>query len=273
LFPIENCVERAEIRPYVNAGCLVVRPEKGLLRAWSRRFFELCQTPTLQALYEKDERYPIFVHQAALAGILLATTDPSRVHELPEFANCPRRLHTEYEKARRPRRLNDLITCRYEEPFPVNRWESDLLPVEEPLRGWIREQLANVEPLLDPERTARRRRELDEKDVRLWGRHESPPGARDDGAPGSPQECAEERKGRGTPATDVRSRLEGAVAVRRKPRDRAAPVRGSAPRRSKPFAVACRFFSPSLEVPGDDRIPRQCPAAGEARRRLAGRRG
>jgi len=49
----------------------------------------------------------------------------------------------------------------------VNRWESDLLPVEEPLRGWIREQLADVEPLLDPERTARRRRELDEKDVWL----------------------------------------------------------------------------------------------------------
>jgi len=104
LFPMETCVERAKIRPYVNAGCLVVRPEKGLLRAWSRRFFELCQTPTFQALYEKDERYPLFVHQAVLAGTLLATIDPSRMHELPEFANCPRRLHTEYENARRPRR-------------------------------------------------------------------------------------------------------------------------------------------------------------------------
>jgi hypothetical protein len=167
LFSIETCVERAKIRPYVNAGCLVVRPEKGLLRAWSRRFFELYRTPPLQAFYEKDERYAIFVHQAVLAGTLLATIDSSRTYELPEFADYPRHLHAEYGKARRPRRLNDLITCRYEESFPVNRWESDLLPVEEPLRGCIREQLADVEPLFDPERTVRRRRELDEKGVRL----------------------------------------------------------------------------------------------------------
>ncbi len=167
VFPMETCVGREKIRPYVNAGCLVVRPEKGLLGGWSRRFFELYRAPDLAAFYEKDERYPIFFHQAVLAGTILASIDRSCMQELPEFVNYPRHLHTEYEKARRPGRLNDLITCRYEASFPVNRWESDLFPVEEPLSGWIREQLRDVESLLDPERTARRRRELDEEGIRI----------------------------------------------------------------------------------------------------------
>ena len=166
-FPMETCVEGAKVRPYLNAGCLVVRPEKGILRAWAERFSELRGTPALESFYTKDRRYAIFVHQAVLAGTVLATVGRPRMRELPESVNYPRHLHETYDAARRPKRLNDLVTCRYEESFPVNRWESDLLPVDEPLLSWIRDQLLDVEPLLDSERTARLRAELDLEGIRV----------------------------------------------------------------------------------------------------------
>lgn len=147
LFPMYTCVRRDKIRPYVNAGSLVLRPEQGLLRAWAKRFAQLYNDPVMQPFYLKSNLYETFVHQAVLSGVVMATVERSRMRELPEFANYPTHLHGNYIRERRPKRLNDLITCRYEHPFEAINW-NEVIPVDEPLKSWIDQQLESIQPFL-----------------------------------------------------------------------------------------------------------------------------
>ncbi|MFX1468149.1 MAG: hypothetical protein ACFFB8_05760, partial [Promethearchaeota archaeon] len=41
IFPMKTHVDHNKIRPYFNAGCLIVRPEKGLLQSWWNSYREL----------------------------------------------------------------------------------------------------------------------------------------------------------------------------------------------------------------------------------------
>lgn len=147
LFPMYTCARRDRIRPYVNAGSLVVHPERGLLRAWAKWFGQLYKDSVMQPFYLKSNLYEIFVHQAVLSGVVMATVERSRMRELPEFANYPMHLHGDYVGGRRPKRLNDLITCRYEHPFEAVNW-NEVIPVDEPLKSWIDQQLKSIQSLL-----------------------------------------------------------------------------------------------------------------------------
>lgn len=48
LFPMHPIVQDIRMRPYFNAGLLVIRPEQGLLRRWFSKFMELYQLPIFQ---------------------------------------------------------------------------------------------------------------------------------------------------------------------------------------------------------------------------------
>jgi len=90
---VHTCVERTRVRPYLNAGSLVVRPELGIMRAWSERFAWLYRDTRMSAFYPRDRRYAAFVHQAVLAGTVLAKVERARMRELPKFTNYPRQFH------------------------------------------------------------------------------------------------------------------------------------------------------------------------------------
>lgn len=138
--PMRTSVDERVIRPYFNAGLLVVRPRRGLLRAWAHDFSRLFQRRGLHRFYQRDVLYRIFVHQAVLAGTLLAALRQTEMHELPYQVNYPLHMHADYPLARRPEGLDELVTCRYDMFFAQPGWEARL-PAEEPLRGWIMGQV------------------------------------------------------------------------------------------------------------------------------------
>ena len=136
VFPMKTHVDEATLRPYVNAGHLVVRPEAGLLRAWHDVFFRAYRRPEFEAFYRQDRRYVIFVHQAILSAVLLAALDGERMQELPATYNYPLHLYAQDATGGRPSALEELVTCRYEdwsdlEPLP--------LPAAERYRVWLGE--------------------------------------------------------------------------------------------------------------------------------------
>jgi len=49
-------------------------------------------------------------------------------------------LHDRVVAERQPARLNDLVSCRYEQFFEDEHWE-EKIRVEEPLRSWLRESV------------------------------------------------------------------------------------------------------------------------------------
>jgi hypothetical protein len=143
IFAMQTTVDEEWVRAYFNSGLLVVRPERGLLRAWQANFERLYRLPEYEAFYQQHDLYKIFIHQAILAGSILSLLKPEEIQQLPFEMNYPLHLHTRVPAAHRPASLNRLITCRYEdyaEFFGDPTWE-DLIPVEEPLRSWLHQQV------------------------------------------------------------------------------------------------------------------------------------
>ena len=139
LFPMKTHVDHNTLRPYFNAGFLIVRPEKGLLKAWWDRFKELYRDLGFEEHYEKNELYTIFIHQAVLAGVILSAMDRQELQELPFSYNYPLHLYAESPREYRPQNINDLITARYE-----NLETLEKVPIQEPLKNWLTEKKSSL---------------------------------------------------------------------------------------------------------------------------------
>jgi hypothetical protein len=139
VFPMMTHVDNTLIRPYFNAGILVARPEKNLLRKWRDTYLKIYRKPPFQKFYQMDKRYKIFIHQAVLSGVILSTLTTSEIHELPSTYNYPIHLYEEDMTEHRPTRLEELITFRHEGFYKDPRW-IEKIPAQEPLKHWLIEQ-------------------------------------------------------------------------------------------------------------------------------------
>lgn len=140
IFPMKTHVDGETIRPYFNAGCLIVRPEKGLFAAWRNTFFAIYRENQFQGLYQDDERYAIFMHQAVLSGIILKMFAPDEMYELPAEYNYPLHLHAEDITTHRPTTIEECVTVRHEGFYRDSSWV-DKMPAGEPLKQWLIQHL------------------------------------------------------------------------------------------------------------------------------------
>jgi hypothetical protein len=140
IFPMSTHVDGTRIRPYFNAGMLVVRPEKHLLQAWRDTFFKVYREPSLQEFYQRDGRYRVFIHQAVLSGVILSRYATDEMQELPPRYNYPLHLHAEDVTDQRPSSLEELVTIRHEGFYEDPRW-NEKVPAKEPLKDWIASHL------------------------------------------------------------------------------------------------------------------------------------
>jgi hypothetical protein len=140
VFPMMTHMDNTRIRPYFNTGLLVTRPETGLLQAWRDTFFAVYRDPTFQDIYQQDERYRIFMHQAVLSGVILSTMAPTELHELPPTYNYPLHLHAQDSTDHRPSSLEDLVTFRHEGFYEDSEWTKKM-PANEILKQWIAKRL------------------------------------------------------------------------------------------------------------------------------------
>jgi hypothetical protein len=141
LFTMTTSADEVPIRPYINAGCLVVRPEFGLLQAWRQRFDQALVSALFEPYFQQDILYRIFLHQAILSGVLLSLLSEDQIHILSHLVNYPMHMHTRYPTDRRPARMNDLISGRYDTFFDDSQWPASFAS-DEPLRHWLADRLA-----------------------------------------------------------------------------------------------------------------------------------
>lgn len=140
LFPMTTTVDEKTIRPYFNAGMLVVRPERRLLRRWRDRFLKIYRDPLFEALYTENILTKIFIHQAVLAGVVLSTLDHDDLTELPPSINYPLHMHDQYPASSRPSYVDELVTCRYDTLFQSPNWR-EKIPTKEPFTSWLEDQV------------------------------------------------------------------------------------------------------------------------------------
>jgi hypothetical protein len=139
IFAMQTIVDEQMVRAYFNAGLLVVRPERGLLRGWQSTFEQLYCLPQYEALFQRNELYKIFMHQMVLAGSILSHLKQAEFQSFSSEMNYPLHLHTRMAADRRPSNLNQLVTCRYEDyvEFFGNPDVDDLIQIDKPLKNWL----------------------------------------------------------------------------------------------------------------------------------------
>ena len=140
VFPIIAQVDGLKIRPYCNAGHMIVRPRLNILSTWRDSFMKIFQEPSFQEFFRKDERYAIFLHQAVLVGVILAALAPKKIQILPTKYNYPLHLYEQDVTNNRPGGLEELVTLRYESFFEDSGWEKRI-PAKDPLKKWLKEKL------------------------------------------------------------------------------------------------------------------------------------
>jgi hypothetical protein len=117
VFPMITPVGESEIRPYFNAGMLIVRPEQGILRGWPIAFEKLYADSTIMEMVNSDRLKAIFLHQAALAGNILTKIPHAQMIELPPIYNYPLNLADKYPPDKKPTSLDSLVMFRHDGIF------------------------------------------------------------------------------------------------------------------------------------------------------------
>ena len=140
-FLMQTAVGGDRIRPHINAGLLVVRPERGLLTAWRDTFDRVYRKRAFEQFYKQNARYRIFVHQAILSGTALSLLTPQEFLVLPGSYNYPLHLHADFPPDRAAASLNGLMTCRYDgwSFFEAAGWQG-VMSIEEALGSWLARQ-------------------------------------------------------------------------------------------------------------------------------------
>lgn len=139
IFPMKTHVDENTLRPYFNAGHLVVRPEKRLIRRWRDLFLSLYNLPEFERFYSNG-LYRIFMHQAVLSAVILNSYPHEELLELPATYNYPLHLYNEDSTGRKPDSIEELVTVRHEGFYKDPDWEKKI-HAKEFLRRWIAERL------------------------------------------------------------------------------------------------------------------------------------
>jgi hypothetical protein len=139
IYPMISSTDQVKMRPYINAGMLVVRPEDKLLKRWRDTFLDIYQESQLLDFYQENHLYKIFIHQAVLAGCVMTGCQRSEIVELPHTVNYSLHMHAQYPPQLRASTLNQLVSCRYEGFFSKPDWQG-LIQVEPPVLDWIEER-------------------------------------------------------------------------------------------------------------------------------------
>ena len=140
IFPMRTQVEDIPIRPYFNAGSLVLDPGVKIMRAWLDTFLRIFQNPEYQRFYKQDTRYEIFMHQAVLSGVILSNLVVEEIQELPGRYNYPLNLYDEDRNTSRPESLEECVTIRHEGFYEDPLW-MEKIPARSSLKKWIGERL------------------------------------------------------------------------------------------------------------------------------------
>ena len=139
LYKMVSTVDQDPIRPYVNAGFLVLRPDLRLMRMWSENFSRIYYSAEAEQCYRKDYRYKIFIHQAVLAATIITIASQTMIKEFPSPVNYALHLHNDYPIDLKAKKLEDIIFLRYEDIFEKPGWEQFI-----PMSGENREFISSV---------------------------------------------------------------------------------------------------------------------------------
>jgi hypothetical protein len=142
IFPMVTPADSQTIRAYFNAGLLVVRPERGILRQWAVGFPLLYGDTAIVRMCRQDRVKALFLHQTALVGAVLNRVKRTEMRELPRGYNFPLFFKAMYGARREFDSIAGVVTLRYDAYFqnPAPDWGRKLKGPPETI-AWLTERL------------------------------------------------------------------------------------------------------------------------------------
>lgn len=139
LFEVRTVADGEPLRAYLNAGCLALRPEAGLLGRWAEGFARLAGDGELRRAAEADPRWRVFLHQAALSAVVARDLPPERRLELPAGLNFPLFFREMFGAGRDFHDLAGVLSLRHEGWLlrPQGDWSERLTGPADRL-AWLR---------------------------------------------------------------------------------------------------------------------------------------
>ena len=143
LFPMVTPADGDTLKPYFNAGCIFVRPERGLLARWADCWTTLYQDSSLTEMCKADVKKRIFIHQVALAAAILTHLERDEMLELSSKINYPIFFEQMFGARRVFDDITGVVTFRHESYFrkPAPDWDKRLKGPADRI-AWIKEYLA-----------------------------------------------------------------------------------------------------------------------------------
>ncbi len=128
IFSMVTPADGDSIKPYINAGCLSVRPERGIFNNWMTNFEKLYNDERLTEICSQNRQHRTFAHQAALTGVLLNYLTRDECLELTDKINYPVFFKEMFGSKNDFHDLTDVITFRHEAFFakPIENWQDKL---------------------------------------------------------------------------------------------------------------------------------------------------
>jgi hypothetical protein len=132
------------LKPYFNAGCMVVRPERGLLGRWADCWTTLYRDSLLTEMCGADVKKRIFIHQVALTCAILTHLDRGEMQEFSDAINYPIFFEQMFGAKRVFNDITQVVTFRHESYFrnPAPDWERKLKGPADRI-AWIKEHLTS----------------------------------------------------------------------------------------------------------------------------------
>jgi len=142
VFPVETPADGDTIRAYFQAGCVVVRPEGGILRKWEAMLELLAADPQIKEICGADPRKKLFTFQVALVGAVLKGLPRTALHAFSDRINYPIFFKEMYGAKRDFHDLSQAMTVRYEGLLanPPPDWDKKLTGPADKI-AWIKERL------------------------------------------------------------------------------------------------------------------------------------
>ena len=140
IFPITTPVDNEQIRAYFNAGILIVRPDRGILRKWPVSYEKLYSDPFYQDECKKDIKKNIFLHQTALAGAVLNMLKRDEMVCLDDKYNYPFFFFEKYPVEKQLKSLDDAVTIRHDGVMYRDKGWREKMADASKIAQWVKNQ-------------------------------------------------------------------------------------------------------------------------------------
>jgi hypothetical protein len=142
VFPVVTPADGDTVRAYFQAGCVVVRPEKGIMGKWAAMLGRLAADARIREICGADPRKKLFTFQVALTGAVLKGLPRPALHAFSDRINYPIFFKEIYGAKRDFRDLSQAVTVRYEGLLadPPPDWDKKLMGPADKI-AWIKERL------------------------------------------------------------------------------------------------------------------------------------